>query len=152
MGRLALMLWLWPAIALADPQGAATQSAVTQSAAAKPATPAGAATPAYAVQPPAASHGRLSAGWGLYATWQGRSTDLGVSGMDWADDPRVQPNEVEAGYGWRGGRAAALVGFEQHDYGPKAPRPLGRASRDPNEAPNVQSSGVLGFSVVLHGR
>jgi hypothetical protein len=104
----------------------------------------------YAVAAPTAGPGHISPGWGLYATMQGRSMD--VSSRSWSDDPNVQPRDVEAGYGWRSGGTTALIGYDQHDYGPKAPRAIGRGRRDPNEPPQVQGSGVLGFSLVLHGR
>jgi hypothetical protein len=108
---------------------------------------------AYAVDEPVA-HNHLSDGWGLYATLGGRSMDvstLHVSQLGWADDPRVQRNDVEAGYGWRRGGASALIGFDQHDYGPK-PLDVPRRERDPNEPPAVSSDGVLGLSFVLRGR
>jgi hypothetical protein len=105
----------------------------------------------YLVTAPA-GHGHLPAGWGLYATMHGRSTELSSPRFDWADDPSVQPRDIEAGYGWRGGRASALIGYDQHDYGPKLQRALSAHERDPNEPPPVTSSGVLGFSFVLHGR
>jgi hypothetical protein len=104
---------------------------------------------AYAAQPPAA-HGHLSPGWGLYATLQGRSMDL--QSRDWADDPHAQPRDIEAGYGWRSGRTEALIGYNQHDFGPKRQQQIAPGSRDPNDPQPVSSSGVLGFSFVLHGR
>ena len=103
----------------------------------------------YSAQPPAV-HGHISPGWGLYATLQGRSMDL--QSRDWADDPQAQPRDIAAGYGWRNGNAEALIGYDQHDFGPKRQQLIAPGERDPNEPPPVSSSGVLGFSFVLHGR
>ena len=75
-----------------------------------------------------------------------------ANGHSWADDPRVQPRDVEAGYGFRSGMASALIGYDQHDFGPKAPHAIAPGSRDPDVPPTVQSSGVLGVSFVLHAR
>jgi hypothetical protein len=104
----------------------------------------------YPVEAPVAPARRLGDGWGLYATLQGRSMDL-VS-RDWADNPHTQARDVEAGYGWRSGKTTALIGYDQHDYGPRFQRTIARTQRDPNEPPPVNSPGVLGFSLVLHGR
>jgi hypothetical protein len=103
----------------------------------------------YAVDTPAA-HAYVSDGWSLRATFQGRAMDL--QSHDWSDDPHAQPRDIEAGYGWRGGRATALIGYEAHDYGPKRQQSIARVERDPNQPPPVGSPGVLGFSLVLHGR
>ena len=103
----------------------------------------------YGARPPVA-HGYLSPGWGLYATMGGRSMDL--QSRDMSDDPHVQPRDIEAGYGWRDGRATALIGYDQHDFGPRTEQTLAPGERDPNEPPPVSSSGVLGFSLVLHAR
>jgi hypothetical protein len=102
----------------------------------------------YPVDPPA-SHGYIPEGWAMRATFKGRAMDL--QSRDWAEDPHVQPNDVEAGYGWRRGGAAAVIGYEEHDYGPRQ-SDTRAIERDPNEPPPVTSSGVLGFSLVLHGR
>jgi hypothetical protein len=103
----------------------------------------------YAVTPPA-SRGYIPDGWAVRATLQGRSMDLGS--RDWAEDPHVQAHDVEAGYGWRDGRASAMIGYESHDYGPRLQRAANAVERDPNQPPPVTSPGVLGFSFVLHGR
>ena len=103
----------------------------------------------YTVQAPAA-HGHISPGWGLYATLQGRSMDL--QSRDLADDPHVQPRDIEAGYGWRDGRTEALIGYDQHDFGPRRQQQIAPGERDPNDPQPVSSSGVLGFSLVLHSR
>jgi hypothetical protein len=116
-----------------------------------------AAPTAYAVNPPA-SHGYIPEGWAMRATFKGRAMDL--QSRDWSADPHVQPNDVEAGYGWREGRTTALIGYESHDFGPRetqtfgvSQRPTQRAlERDPNLPPPVTGAGVLGFSLVLHGR
>jgi len=104
---------------------------------------------AYAVNPPAA-HGYIPDGWALRATFQGRAMDIGS--RDWSDDPHAQPRDIEAGYGWRDGRTTALIGYESHDYGPKPQQTARALERDPNQPPPVDSAGVLGFSLVLHGR
>jgi len=104
---------------------------------------------AYAVTPPAA-HAFIPDGWALRATFQGRAMDMGS--RDWSDDPHAQPRDVEAGYGWRDGAASALIGYEAHDYGPKPQQTARALERDPNQPPPVESPGVLGFSLVLHGR
>jgi hypothetical protein len=105
---------------------------------------------AYPVEAPVATVRRLGDGWGLYATLQGRSMDLGA--RDWAENPHTQARDVEAGYGWRAGNTTALIGYDQHDYGPRLQRTGSHTQRDPNEPPPVNSPGVLGFSLVLHGR
>ena len=104
----------------------------------------------YPVEAPIAPARQLANGWGLYATMRGRSMDL--TSHDWAEDPHVQSHDVEAGYGWRDGKTTALIGYDQHDYGPRFQRMVSRTQRDPNEPPPVNSPGVLGFSLVLHGR
>jgi hypothetical protein len=110
---------------------------------ATPATP----TTYSVTQPSQPSH--LTQGWGLFATISGRSTDLDSLHLQWSDDPRVQPHDVEAGYGWRKGAATALVGYEEHDFGPKYDAASVQGLREPN-AHRVGGSGVLGLSVVLH--
>jgi hypothetical protein len=107
---------------------------------------------AYAVNPPA-SHSYVAAadGWALRATLQGRSMDP-LQSRDWAADPHVQPHDVEAGWGWRQGGATALIGYESHDFGPRQQQTARALERDPNQPPPVSSPGVLGFSLVLHGR
>jgi hypothetical protein len=109
-----------------------------------------AADTVYAVKSPSDPAPQAGSGWGLYATLHGRSMDL--NSHSWADDPRVQPRDVEAGYGFRSGMASALIGYDQHDFGPKAPHAIAPGARDPNEPPTVQSGGVLGVSFVLHAR
>ena len=104
---------------------------------------------AYAVAAPAA-HGYIPDGWALRATFRGRAMDLGS--RDWSDDPHAQPRDIEAGYGWRDGRATALIGYESHDFGPKLQQTAHALERNPNQPPPVASPGVLGFSLVLHGR
>lgn len=91
----------------------------------------------------------LSQGWGLFATISGRSTDLDSLHLQWSDDPRVQGHDVEAGYGWRQGATTAVIGYEEHDYGPKYDAPPLRNDLDP-DAHRIGSSGVLGLSLVLH--
>ena len=103
----------------------------------------------HAAQAPA-GHGYIPEGWGLRATFHGRAMD--VSSRDWSDDPHAQPRDIEAGWGWRDGRATALIGYESHDYGPKPQQTVARVARDPNQPAAISSPGVLGFSLVLHGR
>ena len=94
-------------------------------------------------------HGHLSQGWGLFATLSGRSMDIGARDFQWSDDPSVQPHDVEAGYGWRRGATTAVIGYEEHDFGPKYDAASVRDVKDP-DAHHVGGSGVLGLSLVLH--
>ncbi len=103
----------------------------------------------YDVAPQPAEHARLSQGWGLFATISGRSTDLAAHALQWSDDPSVQPHDVEAGYGWRKGAATAVIGYEEHDFGPKYDAASVPDLKDP-DAHHVGGSGVLGLSLVLH--
>jgi hypothetical protein len=104
----------------------------------------------YAVPRPS-SHAHVSEGWGLMASMNGRAMDL--SSYNWTEDPHVQSRDIEAGYAWRSGNKTALLGYDQHDYGPKAQQSVAPIrQRDPNTPPSVSSSGVLGLSFVLHGR
>ena len=136
MGKWLIVAAIWlPAIAQADPIPN------------HPATDAPVPT-AYAAQPPA-EHGFIPDGWAMRATFRGRAMDM--QSRDWSEDPHAQPHDVEAGYGWRDGRTTALLGYESHDYGPTAPTPRA-LERDRNLPPPVNSPGVLGFSLVLHGR
>ncbi len=109
------------------------------------------AEPADAVYdvPAPQSHARLPDGWGLSATVQGRTMDLGARDDGWAEDPRVQSRDIEAGYGWRGRTVSALVGYDQHDYGPKYEQAIAPTWRDPNDPHPIGSSGVLGLSLVV---
>jgi hypothetical protein len=109
------------------------------------------AQPADAVYdvPAPQSHARLPDGWGLSATMQGRTMDLRDRGDGWAEDPRVQSRDIEAGYGWRGRTVSAVVGYDQHDYGPKYEQAIAPGWRDPNDPHPVGSSGVLGLSLVV---
>lgn len=91
----------------------------------------------------------LSQGWGLFATISGRSTDLDSLHLQWSDDPRVHGHDVEAGYGWRKGATTAVIGYEEHDYGPKYDAASVRNGLDPG-ARRIGGSGVLGLSLVLH--
>ena len=104
---------------------------------------------AYAVPPPA-SHAYIPEGWALRATFHGRAMDM--DSRDWAEDPHAQPGDIEAGYGWRDGRATALIGYESHDFGPRPQQTIPTVERDPNQPPPVGGDGVIGFSLVLHGR
>ncbi len=103
----------------------------------------------YAVSPPA-SHGYIPDGWAMRATFRGRAMDL--QSRDWTTDPHAQPRDIEAGYGWRDGRATAVIGYEEHDYGPRPASNIYAIERDPNQPPPVRGGGVLGLSFVLHGR
>ncbi len=102
----------------------------------------------YAVPQPT-DHARLSQGWGLFATMNGRSTDIGARSLQWSDDPGVQPHDVEAGYGWRKGAATAVIGYDEHDFGPKYDAASVPDVKDP-DAHRRGDSGVLGLSLVLH--
>jgi hypothetical protein len=95
-------------------------------------------------------HGRLSQGWGLFATMSGRSMDIGARDFQWSDDHSVQPHDVEAGYGWRKGAATAVLGYEDHDFGrTEVATAQERQDRDVHRFSS--GSGVLGLSLVLHG-
>jgi hypothetical protein len=115
---------------------------------------AGLAQPSPAVYdvPAPASHARLPDGWGLAATVRGRTMDLGARDDGWADDPRVPSRDIEAGYGWRGRAVSALVGYDQHDFGPTSRQTLGPAWRDAGDPHPAGDSGVLGLSLVVHAR
>ena len=103
----------------------------------------------YDVPPQPADHAQLPQGWGLFATISGRSMDIGARDFQWSDDHSVQPHDVEAGYGWRKGAATAVIGYEEHDFGPKYEAPNSPNLNDP-DAHRVGGSGVLGLSLVLH--
>ena len=100
--------------------------------------------------PQPAEHARLSQGWGLFATLNGRSTDVGAHDLQWADDPGVQPHDVEAGYGWRKGAATAVIGYDEHYFGPKYDAASVPDVRDPDAHRVGGAGGVLGLSLVLH--
>jgi hypothetical protein len=104
----------------------------------------------YDVQQPPAEHGSMPQGWGLFATLDGRSTDLGARDLQWSDDPHVQAHDVEAGYGWRSGAATAVIGYEDHDFG-RAEQATAQERQDRDVHRFSGGSGVLGFSLVLHG-
>jgi hypothetical protein len=95
------------------------------------------------------SDARLPDGWGLSATVRGRTLDLGSRDDGWADNPGVPTRDIEAGYGWRGPAVSALVGYDQHDFGPTGQPTGGPAWRagDPHQA---RRSGVLGLNLVVH--
>ncbi len=99
--------------------------------------------------PPPSSHGGSPDGWGLYATMRGRTLDL-RSRDGWSDDPRVQTRDVEAGYGWRGTHASAVIGYDQHDYGPRFDASYGHGARSPGDPHPVSgAAGVLGLSFTV---
>jgi hypothetical protein len=110
------------------------------------------AQPAPAVYdvPAPRSHARLPDGWGLSATVQGRTMDLGSRDDGWANDPRVQSRDIQAGYGWRGHAVSALVGYDQHDFGPTGQPAAGPAWRNANSSSPTGGAGVLGLSLVVH--
>jgi hypothetical protein len=99
--------------------------------------------------PQPAEHARLAQGWGLFATISGRSMDIGERDFQWSDDPSVQARDVEAGYGWRKGAATAVIGYEEHDFGPKYQAETSPGLKDP-DAHRIGGGGVLGLSLVLH--
>ena len=106
----------------------------------------------YDVPAPQSHSGHVSEGWGLYATMQGRSMDLGSHDYSWTQDPRVQSKDIEAGYGWRHGSTSAVIGYDQHNYAPKYQAAIGRGGfRDPDAPPVPGDSGVLGLSFTVHG-
>ena len=111
--------------------------------------PAPAAHPVTYDVPAPSDPAHLSQGWGLFATMSGRSTDIGIHDLQWADDPSVQRHDVEAGYGWRRGTATAVIGYEDHDFGPKYDAASVPDAPDPGRR-KMGDSGVLGLSLVLH--
>ncbi len=154
MGSMAVGKWLTVAAFVAPIWAPIVAEAGTSTDRPPPDKPVQAA---YAVTPPA-SHGYIPDGWAMRATFKGRAMDL--QSRDWSEDPHVQPNDVEAGYGWREGRTTALIGYESHDFGSRPAQTFGVSDRrtvramerDPNLPPPVTGAGVLGFSLVLHGR
>lgn len=109
-----------------------------------------ASTVTYDVPAPT-QHGTMPQGWGMFATLNGRSTDLGARDFQWADDRRVQAHDVEAGYGWRSGAATAVIGYEDHDFG-RTEDATAQERQDRDVHRFSGGSGVLGLSLVLHGR
>jgi hypothetical protein len=95
--------------------------------------------------------GGASKGWGLYATVEGRSLDLRSRDLGWADDPSARSSDLEAGYGWRDGRASALIGYGQYDEGVDPVRRVTGAAVYPAEA-RRDPSGVIGLNLVLRSR
>ena len=100
--------------------------------------------------PRPSEHGTMPQGWGMFATLNGRSTDLGARDFQWADDPHVQAHDVEAGYGWRSGSATAIIGYEDHDFG-RSEQATAQERQDRDVHRFRGGSGVLGLSLVLHG-
>jgi hypothetical protein len=113
-----------------------------------PAAPA-ARTVTYDVPAPS-THGTMPQGWGMFATLNGRSTDLGARDFQWSDDPHVQAHDVEAGYGWRSGSATAVIGYQDHDFG-RSEQTTAQERQDRDVHRFSGGSGVLGLSLVLHG-
>jgi hypothetical protein len=145
MGRLF-------ALTMGTALGLAAVAALPTLVHANPEAPAGAAssTVTYDVAPQPAGHGRLSQGWGLFATLSGRSMDIGARDFQWSEDPSVQRHDVEAGYGWRSGRTTAVIGYEDHDFG-QTEQTTAQERQDRNVHRFNGGSGVLGLSLVLHG-
>ena len=104
----------------------------------------------YTAALPQAAATHEPSGWGVYATLHGRTLDLQSQDTGWADDPDLRGGDIEAGVGWRGQRASALVGFVQRDLG----RPDWAAAVDPRRRGWLahDTSDVLGFSVSLRSR
>jgi hypothetical protein len=71
---------------------------------------------AYPLTQPGASQPWTPRGWGLFATAGGRSMDL-ARRSGWAVDPNARPGETEAGLGWRGRNALAVMGYATPDPG-----------------------------------
>ena len=56
-------------------------------------------------------------GWGLSATWRGRSTDL--SGWNaWSEDPEARAGEAEVGLSWHGRDASFMAGYAKPNFDP----------------------------------
>ena len=105
---------------------------------------------AYTIALPTAGATHEPRGWGAYATFRGQTLDLRSRDTGWADDPDMRRGDIEAGVGWRGQRASALVGFVQRDLG----RPDWAAAVDPRRRGWLahDTSDVVGFSVSLRSR
>lgn len=101
--------------------------------------------------PALADVGGAGKGWGLYAAVAGRSLDLRSRDLGWADDPSAPRSDMEAGYGWRNGRASALIGYGQYDHGFDDVRQATGASVYPANA-RRDDSGVIGFNLVWRSR
>ena len=86
----------------------------------------------YAVSPPA-SHGYIPDGWAMRATFRGRAMDL--QSRDWTEDPHAQPRDIEAGYGWRDGRATAVIGDRNTTTAPSRRPTSMRSSATPTSRP-----------------
>jgi hypothetical protein len=104
----------------------------------------------YAVPAPA-DIGGAAKGWGLYAAIEGRSLDLRSRDLGWADEPFARANEMEAGYGWRNGRASALIGYGQYDHGFDDVRQPSGAATYPAAA-HKDDAGVIGLNLVWRSR
>jgi len=141
----------WLALVLAVPTLAQAAPALDVSAVAPP-TQASGQKAYYQVEQPVEPQ-YVPQGWSLYATLHGRSMDVGSRDWGgWSDEGRVQRRDIEAGYGWRSGTTTALIGYDQHDYGPDPALSPERRTPDSTEAPRFSGDGVLGFSFILHGR
>ncbi|HUZ11680.1 MAG TPA: hypothetical protein VMU93_02355 [Caulobacteraceae bacterium] len=93
-------------------------------------------------------------GWGTFATVGGRTLDFDFHDLHdprdlgWSGDPRLPARDVEAGFGWRGRTASALIGYAEH---PVAPARQWYDRFDPNW-PGKGDRGVVGLSVSFRPR
>jgi hypothetical protein len=133
---LTLAVLLLPLAAHAGPLDAPRQPPKT-----------GPSYPAHAL----ADVGGADKGWGLYATVEGRSLDLRSRDLGWADEPSARLGDLEAGYGWRSGRASALIGYGQYDHGFDNVRQATGAAIYPAAA-RKDDSGVIGLNLVWRSR
>lgn len=88
---------------------------------------------------PKASAPWTPSGWGLFATAHGQSMDL-AGPRRWAEDADARPDQLEAGFGWRGRNASATAGYVQPDFG----------TRDDDHPNSKRPSGLFGLTVTFH--
>lgn len=94
----------------------------------------------------------VSSGWGLRATLDGRSMDLGARDFNWAEDTVAGSRDMEAGFGWRGANSDALFGYSRHEIGPAPDHGPGRSGSAFPTGPRWHAPSVLGFSFILRTR
>ncbi|MGH6971284.1 MAG: hypothetical protein ACREEQ_06700 [Caulobacteraceae bacterium] len=136
MGRWAIAVVFWlPFAAHADPSAPSW-------------TPTQPLTPSDTFYHPSPSAGPAPSGWGLRATWRGRSWDLASLDLQGDRDPVLGPKDEEAGLGWRGAASSTLIGYSRHDLGFAAPA----ANFAFGRGPAWRNPGVIGLSFTLRTR
>jgi len=88
-------------------------------------------------------------GWAVQASVNGRAVDLDSPGGSWTRDPMLGPTESQAGMGWRGRRAWAVVGYADYDRALTDPSP---GATDIAGELRRRESGVIGLNLVLRTR